>query len=317
MILLTAPLLLALTFEMPDAATTATQASNENVLVQFKARKRPYGFLVLPIEVSGRRLMAAVNTGSAYTMFDASLRTLLGKPLSESDGISPAGKVRSPMFESPEIKIGPLPPLALKEGVPTVDFISRRRPDQDAFEVMLGMDVLRNLVVRIDCDRGEVAFLKSAMPTVPKPVPIKEIGGTPWMLGMLGNQRHGAWFQLNTGCVCGKGGTIDGTLSEQDANLLSTMGLLSIDHPDAANRSDGARAAAPGRRRQRLRTPLFVNGRGFVYMLDPPTFADAEYCSLGLRFLGRFITIFDFPNRVVYFDPPAPRDVPLGPLRDE
>jgi hypothetical protein len=268
-----------------------THVGGGSVLAKFQARKDRRGLFIIRISMSGRTFKAAIDTGSTYTLVDASLRPLLGGPLRRTTLQSPSGKVRAEPFRSPEILVEGLPPLVPTDGVLARDMSRYSRYSAEAFQVILGMDVLSQCVLRIDGTRGVVTFLKDVSDVASKPVAVRRVGGTPWVLGMMG-AGSGAWFQLDTGAAGGSNGSI----SREGFAALSRAGLLDVDG-FALQLSVGGTSKV---QRGRLVVPLRIG----AYELPRAAFSEADYCCLGLGFFERLVTTFDFPNNVVYFEVP-------------
>jgi hypothetical protein len=297
-LLIIGPLLFQASPQNQDGARRESRIPENGVLAQFQARKGGRGFFVVPVQVSARAFNAAIDTGTAYTAFDASLRPLLGALVSRTTFESGSGKVQAGLFRSPDIFVAGLPRLAPKDGVLAPDLTWLKRFTPPPVDLVLGMDVLNQFVVRIDGPRGEVAFLKDASTAVSKPVRLRWLHGTPWVLGMMG-ARNGAWFQLDTGWAYAEGGGYSGNLTRQGFARLARAGVLNVDGLAIGMNQAGASTVRTGW----LTVPLRIGD----YELPRATFTEGEYCSLGLRFLDRLITTFDFPNNVVYFDVPRAR----------
>lgn len=138
-------------------------AATETVVERFKIAKGR-AFLLLPVELKGRTLLFALDTGASSSVYDSSLAPLLGEPAGTRELRTSDGVTRIQVFKPADAKLGR---LSLRTGSPAVVADLRRMREVSGEEVygFIGMDFLSRHVFRIDPDRGEVVFVR------PSPTP--------------------------------------------------------------------------------------------------------------------------------------------------
>lgn len=127
-----------------------------DVLAEFNIEKGPRPIL-LPIRIQKRDYPFLLDTGASISVFDTSLRKLLGQPLHEREIDTLGGPMKAQLFDPPEAFLGE---LDLRKGGPVTcwDLDGFRRATGRDIRGVLGMGFLDNYVVRIDFDSGKVQF---------------------------------------------------------------------------------------------------------------------------------------------------------------
>ena len=271
-------------------ATLPSAHAQINDLADGEARIRfdPEGFgVAVPVAVNGRRRLLTIDTGASVSVFDKSLAIVAGPALRSvyvhsSDG----GVNRMDLFRPPDASIGGLPLGGVSEVLYT-DLAHLRVGSGTDVYGHLGLDFLRDRIMRIDYDRGEVSFLRS-LPDNP---------GAPFLLDLssrnlppkvladvagIGEQ----WFVIDTGST--SVGSFDARLlahlcKDGSAALVETITSESITKSSVL-------------RRFRLRDAFTLGGfrhRGLIFEEGPDNI-------LGSGYLERYLVTLDFPEKRMY-----------------
>jgi hypothetical protein len=278
------------------------QAGNnpKNVLARFAFR--PDGEpILLPVQLEGKTHICQLDTGCTFSIYDSSLP--LGEATAKEVMTTPNGPVTVWKHRPPKVMLGD---LALHDkGADFVigyDFTKVRQVSGEPIFGMIGMDFLRQPVVQIDFDAGEVRLLHTAddscgqafaldftpekLPTVKLKVP--EVGDRP--------------FLLDTGYVGLNSGDFDHELFDHvvDKKHFKVVGSTLA---ETAAGTDSSRLAQG----KALTLGDFTVANAIV--------GESDWNILGLRFLARFLVTFDFPSAKLYlkkgkaFDAPDLRDL--------
>ena len=144
-----------------DQTTTAQPGEptatfkDENVLAEFDVEKQ-CEMLIVPVTIDGRDYPFILDTGSSYCVVDTSLQPLVAKTGLRT---SINGKAGFDVYKLPESRLGPVQIPAGIEAI-SLDMVWWRAALGRKVRGVLGMNVLKAHVVRIDCDSGKVQFLK-------------------------------------------------------------------------------------------------------------------------------------------------------------
>ena len=155
-----ASLLLA-AFTGVDVGLSRQLPARESVLECFKMATEEQ--IVLPVELQGKRYLFLLDTGASRSVYDLSLRSLLGKKV-QTLPVKVAGQnMKIPLFQSPEGTVGKLA-LPTNLHVMGIDLEMLHKVSGQEVYGILGMDFLSKHVVRLDFDCGEAVFLRSVGP---------------------------------------------------------------------------------------------------------------------------------------------------------
>lgn len=268
--------------ESPRDRQTADQ---EQILERFKIATDG-GMLLLPVEIQEKRYWFVVDTGLRTTVFDTSLRSLLGEPVKSTTIRAYDRDITIPIFSAPAVKVGRLS-LAKNSEVRCRDLENMREGSGQEFHGILGMDFLRQYAFRLDFDRGELTFLRKVGQKAGEGVPIEFKDGLPCVgvktRGFTGRGR----FLVDTGCV----GFASGCIMAEGFDSLAKRGFVTI-----VCRTHTANLWRSGEWRI-----------GSVDVIDLGTFRHENLIFgelsgniLGLNYWSRYVVTFDFPNSVIY-----------------
>jgi hypothetical protein len=297
------PLCCLIVFELPpvladDVPPPATVAAT-GVVEEFSIERDGSNFLVIPVKIGGETFTGMLDTGSSCSIIDRSLRQLLGTTSEQHSIHTPGGKRSLPFFEAPEIEFGRRPAKVKLEKVTSVDLAAFRRFSKRDFQLILGMDALKQFAIKLDFPNGRGSILDEPVVGSSRPTSIDYSGGgTPWILGQCWEAR--IWFQIDTGALAWG----EGALSREAFELLQKRGSLAMTGGVHYFSMVGATTHRTGR----LRSLVIANR-----LYTAAEFHEADYCQLGLAHLSRYTVTLDFPNNLAYFDSPAETEQ-NGPL---
>jgi hypothetical protein len=151
---------------------------------------------------------------------------------------------------------------------------------------LVGMDILSQCVFQIDPDRGEFTLLKSVPKDAGKPIPLDLEDGRPHVTLELAGPGE-ARFLLDTGSF----GQLSGALNKSTWDELDSKGLL-------RRRGIIRELTIAGFHETDLGSCPSISFAGST--THNPVFFLFQENILGLGYLSRFKSVFDFPNRALY-----------------
>jgi Aspartyl protease/PDZ domain len=257
-------------------------------------------FLLVPVSLKGKTYTFCLDTGATVTVFDSSLSSLLGKELPPVEIDTSGGPTTIQCYQYPEARMGRIHLEALS---PVLSKDLRRFREKSGLEVfgVIGMDLLKDYVIRVDRDNGEIAFLRSVGKDAGRSVPItyndESCPCTQITIPGLGRPEA---IRLDTGSA----GRRTGALRTEIYEWLERAGRMR----QSQTRSFVTASGDGTHRIGRLDVMEFVGDRH-----ENQVFAEArETSAVGLNFLSRYVVTFDFPGRTMYvrkgdrFGEPAP-----------
>jgi hypothetical protein len=256
----------------------------KNVLEEFDVGKNG-DFIIVPITIGQKKYSFVLDTGSNTSMFDQSIRGILGGKIGDVAGETPTGEVTVAIHKSPKASLGH---LDFEEEAPVALLDLSSIAPHTGYDVrgLLGMDFLVRHVVRINFDQGKLYFLRSpgddsgvAIPLIIEEdlKPMVEVTIPAW-----GKER----FRLDTG-ASGPSGVITKDIfvklvRNKRLKVIAGGGSLDLagEHESASGRLD------------QMRLGQFKH--------EDMIFGMASANLLGLEYLSRYVVTFDFPNRKMY-----------------
>lgn len=254
--------------------------------------------LVVPVRFQGEEFGFVLDTGSTLTFYDIRFRDRLGPPVETQTARTASGITRMEAFVAPEAYLGTLP-LHTGGLVGCIDLGPVRDAVRDAsgkeIHGILGMDVLRQYVVRIDFESRKLSILDSSVSGRDdwgQPLPIEYKGkGVPTVTAALPGGMD-AEFIVDTG---------DASIGDLRDDVYERLRLTG--------------ALAPGRRIAcATGAGMRETEEGIVQTLQVGPFHNADvpllkstWNGLGLGYLSQYCVTFHFPEGVLYL---KPRPVP-------
>lgn len=114
--------------------------------------------LLAPVAIAGRTYRFMVDTGSFCTVFDSSLKSLLGRPLETRIVDTPSGSSITQLYPFPQMLLGRMP-VSANNTVACFELDDMEKVAGVKIDGFIGSDVLSQYVVRLDFDRGRLSFL--------------------------------------------------------------------------------------------------------------------------------------------------------------
>lgn len=243
----------------------------------------------MPIEIQGKRYQFNLDTGATHTFYDKSLWPLLGKMIALKKVGPKEDKFTTPFFYPPDARLGKIP-LPKDYYVPGVDLSEFHEEEGEIIHGILGMDFLKQQIIRIDFDRGEVVFLSSVGPDPGERSDLRLTKNKAQVKVKLPGLKEPEWFVLDTG-TARKGGLHGGSLRPAAFESLIQSGkLTSVDK--------APRIRDVGRDMVRIgwldSFPFAGNKHKSLI------FSEARISLLGLDLLSRYVVTFDFPHQAIY-----------------
>jgi hypothetical protein len=248
------------------------------------------GPIIVPVKIKGKKYPFVVDTGCSISVFDASLRSLLGKPVRWDSTMTANGERVVAVFKPPIAHVGrqPLP----RDGVVAVHDVFRELRNKHGVKVWgcLGMDFLKKYAVRIDFDKGRLALLRSAVGTGGHRLRLAVDRQGPYVAVYMERGKEVEWFLVDTGKFGYGSGKLWGTTyrSLEEAGKLRTVDW-------------GRTLTANGVTEQNI-------GRLAWLKLGPFEHTGLFFSQgvqggepvLGLGYWARYQVTFDFPGKAVY-----------------
>jgi hypothetical protein len=243
--------------------------------------------LIVPVTIKGRQYPFMVDTGASRTIYDTSLRHLLGSSRGRVNLKGVRGEASLERFGPPDAFVGSLP-LPRIEPIYAADLSGFRESSELEVRGMLGMDFLKHHIMRIDFDAHTLTFDRSigSEPGLSLPLHSNEMTDRPYVDAYVSGCDLPHPFQVDTGAL-----GVDGLLAENLYERLSRFGKVarlgqvwSLSHGHEGNVDYGKLAC--------LKLGSFEH---CGLAIEP-----ARLCCLGLSFLSRYQVTFDFPAACLY-----------------
>jgi hypothetical protein len=253
--------------------------------------------LIVPVTIQGKQYPFVVDTGARYTIYDQSLRPLMGEHLATGQASTPIGAIEVEARRPPAASLGGLP---LPSQVCYV-YDLRRIREVTGLEIagILGMDFLQEYVLEIDFDRGELAVGPSPsrrpVPSVPL---VLRANRSSFELSLLNKTEE---FAIDTGygghgSICLRA-PLYAALVEAGRIHETVLNTTTVDLGKAVTKNkEGGWLASLSVGKHKLR--------------DLGTSAEPASNMVGLGFLRRFRVTLDFPEGKLYLEPGKRIDQP-------
>jgi hypothetical protein len=173
--------------------------------------------LIVPVTIQGKAYPFVVDTGCSKTVYDTSLKSLLGPAVGKVEFQTPTGsELHLDVYAAPEAFLGKLP-LPRDEEVALFDLRSLRERGGQDVRGMLGMDFLENYVVGIDFDRGSLTFRRGVgdKSALGKALLMSSRQRIPYLPADLEGSDLPEMFEIDTGFARGSSGDLDSELFQK------------------------------------------------------------------------------------------------------
>jgi hypothetical protein len=271
-----------------DAADPVVTIDRKQIVEEFDVAKDG-GPLLLPVRFYDKTYLFMLDTGSAYTAYDVSLRPLLGKPLKTMEITTADRNISPEFFQAPRASVGK---LSIQTSVPVAALDCKMLRQVTGAEIygVLGMDFLGHQIIHIDQDQGKVLFLRSGGAYPGKPIPIFYLPGEAPEIELDFQSAGKERFLIDTG----NGGSGSGDLKAEVFRSLArskSLELLGIN--TFSSTASGTTMPRSGAVHQ-LKLGPFTH-RGLV-------FCEGRFNLLGLSYWSRYLATFDFPAQMAYLE---------------
>ena len=242
--------------------------------------------LFVPVWFDSRAHDFVLDTGCTGSIFDLSLRPRLGEPRGKRKIWGLGNPMTAQVFAPPRVSPG-LFDFADCNAVACVDLRGFAEVvGRDVYGV-LGMDVLRKHILRIDFDEGRIAFLRSGQEDrrewgVELPITYNAMKTPQIRLAVDGQPEQD--FIVDTGCET------TGTLTKDSFRRVVEQGRLKPADTAMATFSGVVKSG-------QIRVDRLAAGPFKYHGL---IFSEAKGNVLGLGFLSRHVVTFDFPLSRLY-----------------
>lgn len=279
-------------------STTAPATSSAPAALEFDVGKDGR-VLMLPVTYKGKTYSFLLDTALTWSGVDKSFMLELGQPKSIAKVATPGGELKLPLYDAPDIRLGPLP---LAGGGPIL--CEHLRPFRfllgEPIDGLIGMSALKGRIVQIDFDAGKVRLLTAGKPRHDdwgQAHDLIYVDGVPAVRVRVGDAV--TTMILDTGCD--GAGYLTAELFEKalaKAKSPTTQTVLYT-------------AAGPRRVRQARLPALTLGTTSYKGVI----LSEGRQCVLGLSFLARHTVTLDFVNHKLYlkkgkaFDRPQQRDM--------
>jgi hypothetical protein len=254
----------------------------------------PPSVISVPVTFHGRDYAFIIDTGSSLTVYDSFFKPHLGELVDTNTANMGAGKASLPLYHAPKARVGH---LSLQSVTPVgctdlsvVREAVRQVSGQEIYGI-IGMDFLRNHVLRIDFEKKTLCFSSPGSGTG------EDLGqrfdidlhseGVPTILAKLSKDIE-VPFLLDTG---------DASTGDLEAELFERLraeGAVEITGSARCATGSGYRETWEGRLNRLALGP---------YRHDGLRLYKSHWNGLGLGYLARYSVTFDFPNSAVYLKP--------------
>ncbi|MBN2590267.1 MAG: aspartyl protease family protein [Sedimentisphaerales bacterium] len=281
--------------EIEDPNWTGTTKPNKNVIeanqpVLEEIKEFHYdvdsGVIFLPVHIHGKEYSFLLDTGSSNTIFDSSIKDLLGEPKRITRGSTPANPTIMQLFESPEVQVGPYK-LPKGSEVICLDLSTPSMAIGKQVDGVLGMDFLKQHVIQIDFDENIISFLgqnEADFPGYEQQLDISyNSKGLPQLKGRLLDD-------IETKFIIDSGYNSTGGLdSEIFDKLIKSENIKTSE-------SISVTAGGIQKSREARINQLFIGSYEYKDLI----FTEENTGILGISFLARHAVILDFPNKKIY-----------------
>lgn len=272
-----------------EQANLADGPTEDNIISE-----RPFPsnskFIMIPVSLNGKEFQFVLDTGSTITVFDISLKEQLGWRIGSSKARAADGKtIKIEYYQLRHAHFGGLCKKHKKVAVLDLNEVSKmagRRVDG-----IIGMDLLKNHVIRLDFKKNIVSFLRSSNKSIHP--------GWEADLSLKKNQVH-----------------MKGEVEDIPVSFLIDTGFTEsyfggLLEPAVIERLNAKTIGdAQGDQASSVAGPMDFNQRKTIVAklcfnlteYEEVFFVEHNESILGLGFLSRHVVTFDFPKKKVYME---------------
>jgi len=241
--------------------------------------------LFIPAKILGKQVRLQLDTGCTRSALDLRFQAELTPSRDRIEIETPGGFSNVEGFQCPPIELGTLT-VSSSGPIFCTDFSAVRQMSGQAFDGVLGMDVLSNFIVQIDFDAGKVRFLKDLPTTEWLGSAIPIIYGDrrePLVQVRCGDASHRLIIDTGSNSTC---------LEKELFDVLAKAGAIDVGGTHSVMTASGEVGSRSGLLRELAMGPF----------THSDTLCDRDRLGLlGLKYLSRFHVTMDFPAKTAYF----------------
>jgi hypothetical protein len=256
-------------------------------LAQFKITR--YGDqIILPVKFKDKDYWFILDTGSSFTIFDASFKYDLGEIQGNARVKTPRNVVNAEVYSAPEAYLGSLN-LKSCAGVLCLDVEKAGYVEGKKVSGLIGMNFLRKYMVHIDFDADTIEFIESVQGEQLRWGQSCDIS---YDASGLAHVKGTAFFDIPVDFMIDTGHSGTGSLEERVfQQILSQKKAKTI---EATFKTMGGTI----KEREARINDLSIGSLQYRDLI----FSELDSSILGLEFLARHNVIFDFPNKRLYLE---------------
>jgi hypothetical protein len=244
--------------------------------------------IILPVNFKGTEYWFLLDTGSSFTIFDASFKYDLGDATAKATIMTPRNTISADIYNAPEAMLGEIN-LKSCAGVLCLDLEQTGYAEGKKIKGILGMNFLRKYMVNINFDLDTLYFFDSVQGEQLKWGQSCDLtfptGGLPHVKGTV-------FFDIPVEFLVDTGYSGTGSLEEKVfQQILSQKKAKTIE-------ASFVTLGGTIKEREARINDLTIGELHYRDLI----FSELDSSILGLEFLARHSVIFDFPNKRMYMD---------------
>jgi hypothetical protein len=244
--------------------------------------------IILPVKFKDNEYWFLLDTGSSFTIFDASFKYDLGDTAGKAAIKTPRNEITADIYNAPEAYLGEIN-LKSCAGVLCLDMEQAGYAEGKKIKGILGMNFLRKFMVNINFDEDTLYFFESVQGeqlrwgqscdmTFPT-------GGLPHVKGTV-------FFDIPVEFLIDTGHSGTGSIEENIfRQILSQKKVKTVE-------ASFVTLAGTIKEREARINDLAIGEFRYRDLI----FSELDSSILGLEFLARHSVIFDFPNKRMYME---------------
>ncbi len=265
---------------------SSEKAADQRILAKFPIN-RDLDLILLPVRFKEKEYWFVLDTGSSYTVFEASFRHELGTATGIVETQTAANSIIVELFDAPEAFLGPLN-LQDCGGVSCFDLKMLSSALGRPVAGIIGMNFLREYIVQIDFDEGMLSFIQpmgADKSDWGRALAMNcELAGCPRITGRILDR-------IDVDFLIDSGANASGYLEHKIFRKILT---------EIGSKTSNVLVQTASGIQQLRETRIEEFSVGLLKYQDL-IFSESKESRLGLSFLTRHIVTFDFPNSKIYF----------------
>jgi predicted aspartyl protease len=270
------------------AAETGTDQQTQYEIERFPIERDCV--ILVPVTVFGKEERFLIGTGGTTIVLDKrTFEERLGKPVNTvvaTDALTP---LRIPLFRRPPIIVGSRPSFATEDGglIGSIDLSPLKKHYGKDISGAIGMDFLKSKVLRVDFVSGYASFLKEPSNAFAESERLSFLNtGSPSIRVQVADSGFHT-FMVDTG--------FNGSLALEPGLFGKLLKTKQIEL-----RENGRAIDLGGGGKTKLRRGILSSVAVGSFQICNVNVNETPINTVGLAFLERFVSEFDFPNRKLF-----------------